>query len=113
MNRNAGYSMFEVLVAFAVMSMVLAVLLPGQIQLLQRTDTAAQKALAQDYALSRLELARVTADWPSGQETYRSWAVSWAQDSENDKRILSITVTSRAGETLAQRSLTESEPDAE
>ena len=77
MNNKAGYTLFEVLVAFAIMAMVLAVLLPRQTLLLQRTVGMQDKALAQELALS--ELARMGGEVPltSGLDTwsYGPWQV--------------------------------------
>ncbi len=55
MTRRAGYSLFEVLLAFAILTTVLAVLLPGQSRLLHRMSQSEHKVLAQDYALSVLD----------------------------------------------------------
>ncbi|NSX56918.1 type IV pilus modification PilV family protein [Parasulfitobacter algicola] len=77
MNRKAGYSLLEVLIAFAVMSLVLAALLPGQAKLLSRTTEADRRLLAQDYALSRLDQIGITTPLEIGQMTqnYRNWTV--------------------------------------
>jgi type II secretory pathway pseudopilin PulG len=52
--RRAGYSLFEVLIAFAVMTMVLAVILPRQAGLLARASSIETRLAAQDAALSHL-----------------------------------------------------------
>ena len=57
MNRRAGYSLLEVLVAFSVMMLVLAALLPGQSRLAASSLRLAERQLAHEYALSRLALA--------------------------------------------------------
>lgn len=77
MNRRAGYSLFEVLIAFAIMSLVLAVLIPSQSLLLRRTTTSAEHALAQDFAVSRMEAAGVETELQSGlrESQYRDWEV--------------------------------------
>lgn len=62
MNRKAGYSLFEVLVAFAIMAMVLTVLLPRQTLLLQRSVGLQDRAMARELALS--DLARLGTELP-------------------------------------------------
>lgn len=78
MSARAGYSLFEVLVAFAVMTAVLAVLLPGQSRLLGRAAGSEDRVLAKDVALS--ELDRIGLDLPlePGEESraYRNWTVT-------------------------------------
>ncbi|SMX26039.1 hypothetical protein TRP8649_00111 [Pelagimonas phthalicica] len=54
MSGRGGYSLFEVLVAFAIMSLVLASLLPQQTDLLSRTQQVDQRFAATDAALSHL-----------------------------------------------------------
>ncbi|MCU0826013.1 MAG: type II secretion system GspH family protein [Tabrizicola sp.] len=81
MNRaRAGYSLLEVLVAFAILTVVLSVILPGNGRLLLRTNSAEAQVLAQDYAMSRLERL-VVAGWEDNRplttfsEDYRDWVV--------------------------------------
>ena len=54
MKSDAGYSLFEVLIAFAVMAFVLAALLPGQVRFIAQANDASDSLLAQDFAYSRL-----------------------------------------------------------
>ena len=103
MTPRSGYSIFEVLVAFAVMSMTLAVLIPGQAALLGRAKDATQAALARDLAHSRLETARVLGASDS-QETYRSWRITTTVDPGTEARTVTITVRSAAGRILARES---------
>lgn len=58
--RRRGYSLFEVLVAFAIMTMALAIILPAQSRLLQRSGTDRDKLMALDWAQSHLDLAGLT-----------------------------------------------------
>lgn len=51
---SPGYSLLEALVAFAVMSAVLAVLIPASTRLLARSAEAEARFLAREVALSRL-----------------------------------------------------------
>lgn len=108
--RRAGYSLFEVLIAFAILTMVLSALIPGQAKLLSRVNQQDEKFLAQDYAYSRMAQVGVTGAVTSGASTdsYRDWHI--VQDvSEtvlegSDVRLFKITidVQSKGGETLAQ-----------
>ena len=52
-SSRAGFSLLEVLIAFAVMAAVLGALVPGQAAMAARTGEAAGRLLAADYALSR------------------------------------------------------------
>lgn len=81
MNRaRAGYSLLEVLVAFAILTAVLSVILPGSGRLLMRTGSAELQFLAQDYAMSRLERL-VVEGWADNRplasfsEDYRGWVI--------------------------------------
>ncbi|MBO6603898.1 prepilin-type N-terminal cleavage/methylation domain-containing protein [Boseongicola sp. H5] len=78
MSRRAGYSVLEVLVAFAVMAMVFAVLIPGQSALLGRTITADERLLATDFAASRMDAIGITGPITPGisEDRYRDWIVS-------------------------------------
>jgi Tfp pilus assembly protein PilV len=77
---RAGYSLLEVLVAFAILTAVLSVILPGNGSLLLRTSGAEAQFLAQDYAMSRLERL-VVEGWAdkrslvSFSEDFRGWVV--------------------------------------
>ena len=53
MPSRAGFSLLEVLIAFAVMAAVLGALVPGQAAMAARTGEATGRLLAADYALSR------------------------------------------------------------
>ena len=55
MPSRAGFSLLEVLIAFAVMAAVLGALAPGQAAMAARVGEAAERLLAADYALSRLD----------------------------------------------------------
>lgn len=101
MNRRAGYSILEVLIAFAVMSMTLAVLLPGQTQLLGRAGTAAERALAHDLALSRIEIARVL-EVAATTEIYEDWRINHMARDVLGQRKVTVSVMSASGRTLAE-----------
>ncbi|MGB3317050.1 MAG: type II secretion system protein [Albidovulum sp.] len=76
-SRSAGYSLLEVLVAFAIMSIVLATILPGQSRMLRAAARYEEKLMAEDYAISRLERLGLSDQITPGttQDTYRDWTV--------------------------------------
>lgn len=77
MNRAAGYSVFDVLVAFAIMSLVLAALLPGQAKLLSRASETDNVLLAQDFALSRLAELRALEPVPGqAAQMFGEWTLT-------------------------------------
>ena len=75
--RRAGYSLFEVLIAFAILTTVLATLIPGQARLLSRVSQQDVGFLAQDYAYSRMAQIGVTSPLIEGTQTdtYRNWHI--------------------------------------
>ncbi|WP_421700981.1 type IV pilus modification PilV family protein [Aliiroseovarius sp.] len=75
---RAGYSLFEVLIAFAILAMVLSVLIPGQARYLTRTKLNQERVLAMDYAQSVLERGGLSdpLDSPEDRFTYRDWQVT-------------------------------------
>jgi hypothetical protein len=80
MSRKSGYSLLEVLAAFAILTMVLAVLLPGKTALLTRLPEKEERFLALDYAhslLARLEVEGLMSGVPTGEvrDSYRDWQV--------------------------------------
>ena len=70
MTRRAGYSVFEVLIAFAIMALVLSALLPAQARLLARASREDETMLAYDFALSRLAVLSVVRPIELGQRTF-------------------------------------------
>lgn len=95
-SRRAGYSLFETLLAFALLAAVLAVLLPGQSQLLKRFSRGSEAVLAQDYTHSLLDLIGLgeTPQPRASQFAYRDWTIS--QDITAHPEIsgfLRVTVT--------------------
>ena len=104
-NWKAGYSLFEVLVAFAIMSLVLSALLPGQTRLLQRVGTADEQALATDYANSLASLAAVThvSQWHDDVFDYRNWRVEITVHQEAGSLLRNRTrVSGKDGRVLAE-----------
>ena len=102
MNRKAGYSLFEVLVAFAIMSFVLSALLPGQTRLLQRVETTDAQTLATDYAISLANLAAVTPieQWHDETFEYRNWHIEITIQQEADgllRNIIRVSDKDRRG----------------
>ncbi|WP_120634201.1 Tfp pilus assembly protein FimT/FimU [Ruegeria sp. EL01] len=77
MSSRAGYSLFEVLIAFAVMTMVLSVVLPRQAELLERSASSAKRILAADIAYSRMSELGVSRPLEFGESTERhgEWVV--------------------------------------
>jgi general secretion pathway protein I len=75
MSARAGYSLLEVLVAFTIMAMVLAALIPGQANLLRRTTENEARLLATDYAASRIDRLGVSEPFDPGrrEHSYRNW----------------------------------------
>lgn len=82
MSARAGYSLLEVLIAFAIMSMTLAVVLPGQAQLFSRTAEADTRFLAADFAMSVLEQLGTSEPITVGRtvHTYKNWEVAIVVD---------------------------------
>ncbi len=78
MSRRSGYSLFEVLIAFVIMTLILSALIPGQARLLGRAIAQEERMLAQDYALSRLALLDLEKPLTvrTSDETYRDWSVN-------------------------------------
>lgn len=109
MTHRAGYSLFEVLIAFAVMSLVLAVLIPGQARQLAQVKQSESRLLAQEYALSRLAEMGVSQPVSIGtrRETYGDWTIDWdvtpttiAPLSESAFGLIRVEVLNQAGHTL-------------
>ena len=107
---RAGFSLLEVLIAFAVMAAVLGALVPGQAAMAARTGEAAERLLAADTALSRLDALGVAEPVPAATETvYRDWRIAIASEPATlpaapDWPLLRITVTVRTagGAVLAE-----------
>lgn len=76
--RKAGYSLFEVLIAFTVMSLVLAAIIPGQAKFIRRNDMLIDGNLAYDFALSQLAKLGISEPINPGEKhwEYRDWIVS-------------------------------------
>lgn len=77
MNSRSGYTLLEVLVAFAVMAGVLAVVLPGLSAQLRQAGMVQDRFLATSYSQSRLDQLGITEEMQAGRvnETYRGWDV--------------------------------------
>lgn len=78
MKGHAGYSLFEVMIAFVIMTLVLGALIPGQAQLLRRAAVQEDQLLAQDYALSRAAALGVEFPLVIGitRDSYKDWQIS-------------------------------------
>ncbi|KNG93785.1 type IV pilus modification PilV family protein [Pseudaestuariivita atlantica] len=108
--RRAGYSLFEVLLAFAIMALVLAALLPGQARLLNRNEASVRSGLAMDLALSHLALMGVAEPLTVGETRQRhgAWTVTRAvvpqgriTGTDTDLVAVTVTVADARGRTLA------------
>ena len=100
------------LVAFAVMSLTLAVLVPGQTTLLARASGAAEQTLAYDLALSRLEEERVLGRWQP-LEIYREWRIDTEVRDAANARTVTVSVIAGNGRTLARVNRTTAVSDVE
>ncbi|MDO6591939.1 hypothetical protein DS901_02505 [Loktanella sp. D2R18] len=78
MTRRTGYSLLEVLIAFVILTLVLAALLPGQARLLGRATVQEQQLLAHDYALSQVAAIGTSTppDIGTTENTYRNWDIT-------------------------------------
>ena len=107
MRRRArrGYSLMETMIAFAVMSAILAVLLPGTSRLLARAADEGARLAAADYAASRLARLGIADPLEPGllRETYRDWTITLdARLATGPDRIdVTVTVADADGGTLA------------
>lgn len=109
MKRSAGFSLLEVLIAFAVMALVLSALIPGQARLLGRTNTAKEELLAYDYALSRLSEIGIATPIAIGATdyVYNDWTVviTTDQTTSPDPNVplvmITTTIAHSSGRTLA------------
>lgn len=96
MTQRSGYTLLEVMVAFAIMTAVLAVILPGQSQVLRQSSNAEVAFLAADYAQSRLDRLGVSdLTIPNNlTETYRDWRVVWTTQPLSDfEGYFAVTIT--------------------
>ncbi len=109
MKRRAGYSLLEVLIAFAVMSLVLSAVVPNQALLLSLASDQEQKVLALDFAVSISERLGIDAPIKLGvsETTYGDWRVQTivesygASDYLPDLAQAHITISGADGRLLA------------
>jgi type II secretory pathway pseudopilin PulG len=75
--RSKGFSVLEVLIAFGVMTTVLAILLPANLDLLRRDGVAQDRLMALDYAHSRLDELGIARPLASGEfeESLGGWTI--------------------------------------
>ncbi|MDA7966151.1 MAG: hypothetical protein MPJ51_15820 [Ruegeria sp.] len=100
--------MFEVLIAFAVMTMVLSVVLPRQAEFLERSTASSKRAAAADVIYSRLSELGVARSLSLGESTDRvgDWMLYQhitpyaAIGSNIDLAEVVIEVTDKAGNVL-------------
>lgn len=80
--NKSGYSLFEVLVAFTIMSIVLSVLVPGQALIMSRTAKINNTISATDLGLSRMALLRAGPVPSPGESVHESGAYRVVQKVE-------------------------------
>ncbi len=103
---RAGYSLFEVLIAFAILAIVLSILIPGQARYLTRAKSSQERFLAMDYAQSVLERSGLSDPLDSADErfTYRNWQITRQVEplpgSPSQLRVM-VEVRNAAGKALA------------
>lgn len=110
MNSRQGYSLIEVLVAFTVMALVLATLIPAQAQFLRRATDNTDQLLAMDLALSKLSYLNVVEPISIGSTTTEQdgWVVNieimQADDLNTGLNLLRATAIVRdsSGKQLAE-----------
>ncbi|MES0863745.1 type II secretion system protein [Ruegeria sp. SCPT10] len=110
MNKRAGYSLFEVLVAFTVMTMVLSVVLPRQAEFLAHANTRMERVKAADMAYSRLSELGMTLALESGEnlEQIGDWLLFQRITSMDSVEPISdlvevtVEIRSTAGDVLFQ-----------
>lgn len=110
-SAKAGYSLMEVLIAFAILSMVLMAIIPRQATLWRNAAAAEETTLALDYVLSHLANISVFGPLKPGttQTTYRGWKILTAVSNEPLPKgklaalRVSVTVFSAAGGTELTR----------
>ena len=118
-SQRAGFSLFEVLISFAILALVLTALIPGQAQLLGRADESDQRALALEYAFSRSAALSIVEPLRIGQrrDQYRDWAVtettSLVEQSETGQFVETrISILDARGRSLAELAALGFIPDA-
>lgn len=107
MRSKRGYSLLEVLIAFTIMTIVLAALIPGQARLLARANNADTQLLAYDFALSHMATLGISTPIANGttQSTYRDWiVVTSIQRTSETLFNITITVENTQGAVLASLS---------
>lgn len=100
-----GYSVFEVLIAFAIMAMVLAVLIPGQARMVSRATEADDAVLAQDLAISRMTSWGIVRVIEFGETTssHGDWQVIEVVTPDGDGLArITVDVLSANGSRLAR-----------
>lgn len=99
MKASPGFSLLEVLIAFAVMAMVLSVLLPNQSRLGARAASAGETLLARDFAQGLLDSHSIdsSTEQRETQLTYRNWVVVERVEpiSSGPTGIVLVTITIR------------------
>lgn len=109
-SRLRGYSLIEVLIAFAIMTLVLAVLLPGQTRLLSRATLEQDRLLAADWAMSEMDAFGLEAPVAEGRQTrqWNDWTLTLSISADQTTEglyIFEAQVADRRGTSLADLAL--------
>ncbi len=111
MTGRQGYSVFEVLIAFAIMALVLSALLPGQARLLTRASRGGDAVLAYDFARSRLAVLATEQPLEAGETVLEDgdWraiqTVGFGESSSGAQSVeIMVTVVDAAGREMATAS---------
>ena len=89
---RSGYSLIEVLIAFAVMALVLTAILPGQTRLLSRAASKEHRLLAMDWSASHIEALGLTDPIPLGLQTaeWNDWTLELLVEQAPGQEIESV-----------------------
>jgi len=118
MNNRSGNSLFEVLIAFAIMSMVLVALIPNQSSLLARSTDQNNTSLAYEYLLSKQAeiLTNPASNTSSQTHIYWDWHINYevSPSSTHDQIFKAHLIASSAtGKEITDLSFQFAVPDAE
>lgn len=110
MKGRDGYSLFEVMIAFAIMAMVLAVLIPRHTDLIGRARNIDARLAAQEFALSKMAALGIELPLETGrfEETQGEFSLKQEisafrlRDTEIELLEIVITVTTGNGRELSR-----------
>lgn len=109
-----GFSVLEVLVAFVIMALVFAVLLPGQSGALSRVSRTTDMALAADILASQAALLRVPGAAADTVALPPGWSLSMkvTPETRHQRRgvLTTVTLSGPQGRRLGTRSVWQAQP---